>query len=71
VRTSRCLAAWMLAIPLLTSAQGQAGRATVLRLAVPTSLGAPLVDWDEQQVRGGVIPRLARHVSDNHGLRLE
>lgn len=61
----------MLAIPLLTSAQGPAGRATVLRLAVPTSLGAPLVDWDEQQVRGGVIPRLARHVSDSHGLRLE
>ncbi|MFG6465137.1 hypothetical protein [Roseateles sp. BYS87W] len=39
---------------------------------MPVSLGAPLAEWDEQQqLRGGLVVQLARHVASSRGLALE
>lgn len=60
-----------LGLALAGAAESQPARGQALRLALPTSLGAPLVDWEEQQVRGGLIPQLVRHIAEARGLRTE
>lgn len=48
-----------------------APRTPVLRVAIPTTLGAPLVEWEDQQPRGGALLGMVRHVAESRGLRLE
>ena len=53
------------------AAETQAPRG-VLRLALPTTLGAPLVDWEEPVARSrGALPALLRLLAERQGLRLE
>jgi ABC-type amino acid transport substrate-binding protein len=66
---ARWLAGLALGVALMGgAAQAQPGK---LRVAVPTTLGAPLVDWEEQQPRGGALVAMVRHVAELRGLRLE
>lgn len=70
-RTARRAACALVAAVLAVAAQAQPPRTATLRLAVPTSLGAPLVEWEEQQARSGALLTMARHVAESRGLKLE